>query len=221
MGHIAHVAKEAIEGQRILKTYGGHEKETRYFEEANEDNRRQYLRKATVSSMAIPVVELFIALSLAGLIIYMLNRVDQDSATVGSFIAFLTAVLLLMPPIRRLTKINEPVQTGIAAAQSVFMLMNEPEEEDKGTGVLDEFTGHVQFRDVSFSYHAGEPPVLMIHDGRTGGTIPFTLAVQACASAAAVGVACELLAQGSPFDTATLDVVDEFLRRELAIDAAG
>jgi subfamily B ATP-binding cassette protein MsbA len=160
MGHIAHVAKEAIEGQRILKTYGGHEKETRYFEEANEDNRRQYLRKATVSSMAIPVVELFIALSLAGLIIYMLNRVDQDSATVGSFIAFLTAVLLLMPPIRRLTKINEPVQTGIAAAQSVFMLMSEPEEEDKGTGVLDEFTGHVQFRDVSFSYHAGEPPVL-------------------------------------------------------------
>lgn len=160
MGHIAHVAKEAIEGQRILKTYGGHEKETRYFELANEDNRQQYLRKATVSAMAIPVVELFIAFSLAGLITFMLSRADQESATVGSFVAFLTAVLLLMPPIRRLTKINEPVQTGIAAAQSVFMLMDEQEETDSGSGTLDSIKGHVEFKHVSFSYHPDDAPVL-------------------------------------------------------------
>ena len=160
MGHIAHVAKEAIEGQRILKTYGGHEKETRYFEQANEDNRQQYLRKATVSAMAIPVVELFIAFSLAGLITFMLSRADQESATVGSFVAFLTAVLLLMPPIRRLTKINEPVQTGIAAAQSVFMLMDEQEETDSGSGTLDSIKGHVEFKHVSFSYHPDDTPVL-------------------------------------------------------------
>ena len=160
MGHIAHVAKEAIEGQRILKTYGGHEKETRYFEQANEDNRQQYLRKARVSAMAIPVVELFIAFSLAALITFMLSRADQETATVGSFVAFLTAVLLLMPPIRRLTKINEPVQTGIAAAQSVFMLMDMPEETDTGTETLDEIEGHVEFRNVSFSYHPGDEPVL-------------------------------------------------------------
>ena len=160
MGHIAHVAKEAIEGQRILKTYGGHEKETRYFEQANEDNRQQYLRKATVSAMAIPVVELFIAFSLAGLITFMLSRADQETATVGSFVAFLTAVLLLMPPIRRLTKINEPVQTGIAAAQSVFMLMDMAEETDTGTGTLDTIEGHVEFRNVTFSYHPDDEPVL-------------------------------------------------------------
>ena len=160
MGHIAHVAKEAIEGQRILKTYGGHEKETRYFEQANEDNRQQYLRKARVSAMAIPVVELFIAFSLAALITFMLSRADQETATVGSFVAFLTAVLLLMPPIRRLTKINEPVQTGIAAAQSVFMLMDMPEETDTGTETLDEIEGHVEFRNVSFTYHPGDEPVL-------------------------------------------------------------
>ena len=160
MGHIAHVAKEAIEGQRILKTYGGHEKETRYFERANEDNRQQYLRKATVSAMAIPVVELFIAFSLAGLITFMLARADQETATVGSFVAFLTAVLLLMPPIRRLTKINEPVQTGIAAAQSVFMLMDEQEETDHGTGTLDSIKGHVEFSHVSFRYHPDDDPVL-------------------------------------------------------------
>jgi subfamily B ATP-binding cassette protein MsbA len=160
MGHIAHVAKEAIDGQRILKTYGGHDKETHYFEQANEDNRQQYLRKATVSAMAIPVVELFIAFSLAGLILFMLNRADQDSATVGSFIAFLTAVLLLMPPIRRLTKINEPVQTGIAAAQSVFKLMDEKEEQDNGHGTLDLVKGHIEFKNVSFSYHPDDEPVL-------------------------------------------------------------
>jgi subfamily B ATP-binding cassette protein MsbA len=90
----------------------------------------------------------------------MLNRVDQDSATVGSFIAFLTAVLLLMPPIRRLTKINEPVQTGIAAAQSVFSLMHEPVELDTGTAKLEDFKGRLEFRNVSFGYRAGDEPVL-------------------------------------------------------------
>ncbi|MFW2439865.1 MAG: lipid A export permease/ATP-binding protein MsbA [Arenicellales bacterium] len=160
MGHIAHVAKEAIEGQRILKTYGGHEKETAYFEVVNEENRQQYLRKAKVSAMAIPVVEIFIVLSLAGLIAYMLKRPDQDSATVGSFIAFLTAVLLLMPPIRRLTKINEPVQTGIAAAQSVFALMDEQEEKDGADGLLQTIKGHVEFKQVGFRYHPDDDPVL-------------------------------------------------------------
>jgi len=160
MGHIAHVAKEAIEGQRILKTYGGHKKETRYFEQANEENRQMYLRKAKISAMAIPVVEMFIALSLAGLIAFMLTRADQNSATVGSFIAFLTAVLLLMPPIRRLTKINEPVQTGIAAAQSVFMLMDEQEEKDSGEGILESIKGHVEFKQVGFRYHPNDDPVL-------------------------------------------------------------
>ncbi|HDZ79455.1 MAG TPA: lipid A export permease/ATP-binding protein MsbA [Gammaproteobacteria bacterium] len=160
MGHIAHVAKEAIEGQRILKTYGGHKKETRYFEQANEENRQMYLRKAKISAMAIPVVEMFIALSLAGLIAFMLSRTDQNSTTVGSFIAFLTAVLLLMPPIRRLTKINEPVQTGIAAAQSVFMLMDEEEEKDNGEGVLETIKGHVEFKQVGFRYHPDDDPVL-------------------------------------------------------------
>jgi len=160
MGHIAHVAKEAIEGQRILKTYGGHKKETRYFEQANEENRQMYLRKAKISAMAIPVVEMFIALSLAGLIAFMLSRTEQDSTTVGSFIAFLTAVLLLMPPIRRLTKINEPVQTGIAAAQSVFMLMDEEEEKDNGEGVLETVKGHVEFKQVGFRYHPDDNPVL-------------------------------------------------------------
>jgi subfamily B ATP-binding cassette protein MsbA len=160
MGHIAHVAKEAIEGQRIVKTYGGHKKETSYFERANEENRQQYLRKAKISAMGIPVVEMFIALSLAGLIAFMLNRADQDSATVGSFIAFLLATLMLMPPIRRLTKINEPVQTGIAAAQSVFMLMDEQEEKDAGEGVLETINGHIEFKKVGFRYHPDDKPVL-------------------------------------------------------------
>ena len=160
MGHIAHVAKEAIEGQRIVKTYGGHKNETRYFEQANEENRQQYLRKAKISAMGIPVVEMFIALSLAGLIAFMLNRADQDSATVGSFIAFLLATLMLMPPIRRLTKINEPVQTGIAAAQSVFKLMDEQEEKDAGEGLLETIKGNIEFNMVGFSYHPDDRQVL-------------------------------------------------------------
>lgn len=160
MGQIAHVTKEAVEGQRILKTYGGHDKEISHFDIVNSDNRRRYMSKAAVSAMSVPVVEMFIALSLAGLIYYMLERAAAGNASVGSFISFLTAMLLLMPPVRRLTKINEPVQTGIAAAQSVFRLMDEAEELDDGHLEMPATAGHVVFEQVGFRYHEDSHQVL-------------------------------------------------------------
>jgi len=159
MGRIAHVTKEAAEGQRILKTFGGHEKELQHFEEVNKENKSHYMKKAAVSAMSVPVVELFIAFALAGLIYFMLRQAQNEGATVGTFVSYLTTMLLIMPPVRRLTKINEPVQTGIAAAKSVFGLMDEKEELDDGSGELDQVEGHIEYRDVSFGYH-NERPVL-------------------------------------------------------------
>lgn len=159
MGRIAHVTKEASEGQRILKTFGGHEKELQHFEEVNKENKSHYMKKAAVSAMSVPVVELFIAFALAGLIYFMLRQAQNEGATVGTFVSYLTTMLLIMPPVRRLTKINEPVQTGIAAAKSVFGLMDEKEELDDGSGELDQVEGHIEYRDVSFGYH-NERPVL-------------------------------------------------------------
>jgi subfamily B ATP-binding cassette protein MsbA len=157
MGRIANVTKEASEGQRILKTFGGHEKELQHFDEVNRENRSHYMKKAAVSAMSVPVVELFIAFALAGLIYFMLHQAQHEGATVGTFVSYLTTMLLLMPPLRRLTKINEPLQTGIAAARSVFGLMDEEAEVDDGDGSLAEVEGHVEYRDVSFGYHEEQP----------------------------------------------------------------
>jgi len=160
MGYIAHVTKEAIEGQRILKTYGGHETELAHFHAANSRNKGDYMRKAAVSAMGVPVVELFVAFALAGLIMFMLTQAQQGSATVGSFVAYLTAMMLLMPPVRRLTKINEPVQGGIAAAQSVFGILDQPAEADAGDAELATVQGRVEYRDVTFRYHPDNEAVL-------------------------------------------------------------
>ena len=159
MGRIAHVTKEAAEGQRILKTFGGHDKELQHFDEVNKENKSHYMKKAAVSAMSVPVIELFIAFALAGLIYFMLRQAQAEGATVGTFVAYLTTMLLIMPPVRRLTKVNEPVQTGIAAAKSVFGLMDEHEEVDEGNGELDQVEGHIEYRDVSFGYN-DELPVL-------------------------------------------------------------
>jgi subfamily B ATP-binding cassette protein MsbA len=159
MGRIAHVTKEAAEGQRVLKTFGGHDKELQHFDEVNKENRSHYMKKAAVSAMSVPVVELFVAFALAGLIYFMLQQAMNEGATVGTFVSYLTTMLMIMPPVRRLTKVNEPVQTGIAAARSVFGLMDEQEELDEGSGVLENVEGHIEYRDVSFGYH-NELPVL-------------------------------------------------------------
>jgi predicted esterase len=113
---------------------------------------------------------------------------------------------------------------GLEGSAQVSPPPGEPPAEF--AGISDEPDAAISFAGFALAdtIDAGEAPVLMIH-GRNDTTIPFALAEQTCASAAAVGVTCEILAHddghGLPSDTATLDRIDEFLRREFAIGAAG
>jgi subfamily B ATP-binding cassette protein MsbA len=160
MGDITHVAKEAVHGQRILKIYGGFEYEIKHFDGVNKNNRKLAMNKASVSAFSVPVVELFIAFSLAGLVTYMINQAEQGSSSIGEFVAYITAVLILMPPLRRLIKINEPLQMGVAAISTIFKLFDEPVEVDNGKERIEEEIKEIEFRGVGFKYNKDENMVL-------------------------------------------------------------
>jgi subfamily B ATP-binding cassette protein MsbA len=162
VGGIADVAKEAIQGHRVVKAFGGHEYESRNFHKANNKNRGQAMKKATVAAASVPVMELMGAIALS-LIIYLATQpVAGDMITVGTFVSYMTALLLLMGPARRLTKVNEPVQTGLAAAQSVFAVIDEPREEDRGEQHLGRARGLIEYEHVEFHYGSAHKGVL--HD---------------------------------------------------------
>ncbi len=162
VGAIAHVSKEAIQGERVLKVFGGHAYELAAFAEANKQNRNQAMKKAVVSSAGVPVVQMLGAVVLAGIVYIATAQSALGGVSVGEFVSYLGAVLLMMPPIRRLTKVNEIIQTGLAAAHSVFSLIDEQPETDSGKTRIKRAKGRVEYRDVCFRYGANKQRVL--HD---------------------------------------------------------
>ena len=157
MGEISQVTQEATEGQRVVKAFGGQVTEIRAFAAANERTRRQAMRKVTVSAVGMGLVQLLAAIALAMLIYFALL---SGQITAGGFISFITAVTWMMNPAKRLSKINETIQTGLAAAQSIFTLMDEPAETDTGTATLARVRGRIEYRHVGFRYPIAESEAL-------------------------------------------------------------
>ena len=157
MGEISQVTQEATEGQRVVKAFGGQETEIRAFTEVNERNRRQAMRKVTVSAVGMGLVQLLAAIALA-LVIYFALLSGEISA--GGFVSYITAVTWMMNPAKRLSKINETIQTGLAAAHSAFALLDEPAEWDTGTVTLPHVRGRIEYRHVGFRYPVAESEAL-------------------------------------------------------------
>ncbi len=160
VGGIAHVTKEAVLGQRVVKTFGGQRYETDCFERANNRNRQQVMKKVAVSAAMYPMILLFVGFAIALVIFIAVNRSAPNSITAGTFVSFIGAVLMIMSPLKRLAKVNEKIQMGVAAAGSVFTLTDEPAEFDQGNITIDQAKGHIEFRDVSFRYQRTERAVL-------------------------------------------------------------
>ena len=159
MGDVTRVAKEAIDGQRLIKVFNAQDFEAAAFETVIEGNRFQNMKLMRAKAISNPVVQMIAAVALAGILYVAIQRVLTHGMTVGEFTSFLAALLLVTAPLRRLVGVFGPLQQGIAAGQSVFTLLDEPGEPDGGHRPLVRARGEVEFDAVEFSYH-GKAPAL-------------------------------------------------------------
>jgi subfamily B ATP-binding cassette protein MsbA len=177
VGGVAYVAEEAIEGSDVVKIFGGEEQERRRFDRVNERNKRQFLKFAATKALSTPVVQFCAAASLS-LVIYLATLDDViRTISVGSFVSFVTAMLLLLQPIKRLTNVQAIIQKGIAAGDSIFTLLDTPVEDDHGSYEVDRVAGRIDFDAVTFRYRTGTDPVLT----------NFNLTIEPCQTVAIVG----------------------------------
>jgi ATP-binding cassette, subfamily B, bacterial MsbA len=160
MGGITQVIEESIEGNRVVKIFGGHAYEARRFREAANKVRRFGLKQAAAASANSAMGEFVAALMLALIVFLVARQAAANETTVGSFVSFITAVMMLLAPLKRLTGINEPLQRGLAAAESVFELMDEAPETDRGTIEIGRARGAIAFEHVTFVYPGGGAPAL-------------------------------------------------------------
>lgn len=160
IGEVTQITEEAVQGHRVVKVFGGRDYESERFGKANEYHRVQNMKMVVAKAAGLAVTQILFAFAVAG-VIYVASQLSaEQKLTPGTFVAFMTAMILLLDPLRRLTNINAAIQKGIAAAQSVFEILDSSVENDNGTYESERVTGAVQFDDVSFSYAADKLPVL-------------------------------------------------------------
>ena len=155
IGGIAEVLDESIANQRVVRVFGGQDYESRRFEEAGQKIRRFNMKHAVAAAGTVPVTQLIVACAIAAIIYFAAGQAFAGSTDVGHFIEFIAATGMLLQPLKRLTSINDPLQKGLAACESVFGLIDEMPEDDRGTIELSRARGAIRFDDVSLSYLGG------------------------------------------------------------------
>jgi subfamily B ATP-binding cassette protein MsbA len=160
MGDVTRVAKEALDGQKVIKSFNAERYEEAIFADANERNRHSNMRLIGARALANPAVQITASLGLAGVLFVAIRQVFNEQLRVDEFMAFLAALLLLTAPLRRLVQVFGPLQQGIAAGASVFEVLDTPVEDAGGSRKLERARGEIEFRNVSFSYSSAQGEVL-------------------------------------------------------------
>jgi subfamily B ATP-binding cassette protein MsbA len=160
VGEITQVLQESIEGQKVVKIFGGQTYEKGRFGEAVNRVRRLLMKEQAAAAANMPITQLFAAIAV-GVVIYQVTLdVQADRTTVGGFVSFIAAMLLILGPLKRITGVTEHIQRGLSAAESVFGLIDETPEDDRGTVELGRARGDLRFEAVTFRYPDAEGPAL-------------------------------------------------------------
>ena len=175
MGDVNHVVQETVNANLIVKGFGGQNYEQERFKQNSLENLRRGLKMVAVQQLNSPVVQLIMSISLSIVMFIALRPQILGDTSAGEFVAYITAAGMLARPIKALTDINEKIQRGMAAAHSVFELLDMPEEKNTGT-LTDSLKGDIEFKDVNLIYDDGHHA---IHD--------FNLKVKAGETVALVG----------------------------------
>ena len=177
VGEVTQVTEEIVSGNRVVKIFGGYDYEKERLDEVDEQNKKQNLKLIRVRALGVAVTQTIFGFGVAG-VIYMAGVESlNDNLSPGQFISFFSAMMLMLQPVRRITNVNATLQRGVAAADSLFAVMDEDDEVDVGTVAAGRVAGNVEFRDVQFAYSGEDKPVL---DG-------VSLSVEAGKSLAIVG----------------------------------
>jgi subfamily B ATP-binding cassette protein MsbA len=152
MAQMNEVLQESIRGHKVVKIFGGEQHATSRFSRVNNALRGYGMRQAIAAAAVAPITQIFASVGLAIVVYVALHQSAGNETTVGGFVSFITAMLLLLAPLKHLADINAPLQRGLAAAESVFRMLDEATEVDHGTLELGHARGEIEFAGVGLRY---------------------------------------------------------------------
>lgn len=161
MGTITNIVEESIIGHRIIKIFGGKDYEKNTFDSANAYNRERNLKLIFVQSISIPLMQLLVAIFLAAIIFFVTSNDYLDEISIGTFMSYLTAMIMMFAPIKRLSEVNVVLQRGIAASESIYDLLDSKSENiDMIDATNIEGSISISFKNVTFKYPSSQSNIL-------------------------------------------------------------
>jgi len=160
VGEVTQVTDEVLTGNRVVKIFGGHDYEMERLVKVDEWNRRQNLKLIRSRAFGVAITQVIFGIGVSGVIYAAGVESVNGDLSPGSFMSFFGAMMLMLQPLRRITNINATLQRGIAAGDSLFKIIDEPDEIDSGEHIAEKVHGTVEFRNVGFSYNDNKSPVL-------------------------------------------------------------
>ncbi|MFV5491034.1 lipid A export permease/ATP-binding protein MsbA [Acinetobacter sp. ASP199] len=154
MGDVNHVVQESVNANMVVKAFGGQTYEQERFRKHSLENLRRGLKMVVVKELNSPIVQFIMSIALSIVMFLALRPEILRDTTAGEFVAYITVAGMLSKPIKALTEVNEKIQRGMAAAYSVFELLDMPEEKNAGT-LKDTLKGNIQLQNVSLTYSDG------------------------------------------------------------------
>ncbi len=152
MGDMTHALDESIRGHKVVKIFAGAEREAARFASLAKRARHLDMKRQAAVAANVSLVELLTAVAVAVIVYFGASQALEAKLTAGGFVSFLAAIAMMISPVKKLTRLSEYTQMGLAAAESIFGLLDEPPEEDTGTQRLHQAAGRVQFDRVTFRY---------------------------------------------------------------------
>ncbi len=160
IGEVTQVTDEVVRGSKVVKAFGGYRYERDRFDDADERNRKQNMKLINVRAMGSAVTQIVFGFGIALVIAMAARESVKGLLSAGEFIAFFSAMLWMLQPVRRITNVNATLQRGVAGADSLFSIIDEADEVDGGEHVAERVRGNVEFDDVHFSYGDTDGPVI-------------------------------------------------------------
>ncbi len=152
MGDITQVIEESITAHKVVKLFGGQQYESKRFMDCANWVRRYAMKQTSANAANVPIVQMVAALALALLFHLLIEQSLTDGKTVGEFLSFIVAMMMLTAPLKQITSVSVKLQNGLAAAESVFALLDTQSETDTGKIEIARANGNITFEQVNFSY---------------------------------------------------------------------
>ncbi|MFZ6819602.1 lipid A export permease/ATP-binding protein MsbA [Undibacterium sp. Ji22W] len=159
-GELTQVIEETTRAHQVIRIFGGQKYEQQRFEAKNKKLGSFTMKSTVAVSFTTPLTQILASLAVAIVIMLALAQARKDATTVGDFVTFITAMMMLLTPLKRLADLNGPLQRGMAASESVYGMVDAIPEGESGQAITGRATGQLEFKNLNFTYPGQELPAL-------------------------------------------------------------